>query len=298
MKLEQAIAEFLLSNNADGLRRTTDSWYASILGRFERGVDCDLESITTNDMRRYLVGIQMEYKSESTIGGHKRALHRFWSWSAKEYRIPNPMDNIRYPRKPRPVPRAATLEDFEAMFRATRPDEMGTRDRAILLFLLDTGCRAAGLCGLKVNDLFFDAGRAIVTEKGGKPRQVYFGALTARHLQNWALVRQPSEWFFYGHCPNPLTPNGLRQITKRLAKKAGVKGRFNPHAIRHLFAQKYVWNTGDLSTLSRLMGHSSISTTSDYYLVFTENDLMRRHEEFSPVNNLNLKLDINTTDWR
>jgi Site-specific recombinase XerD len=38
----------------------------------------------------------------------------------------------------------------------------------------------------------------------------------------------------------------------------------NPHAFRHCFAVSYIGNGGDLYRLSRILGHTSISTTQLY----------------------------------
>ena len=84
----------------------------------------------------------------------------------------------------------------------------------------------------------------------------------------------------------PLTLSGLYGILKRTAERAGVEGRFNPHSIRHAFARQCLLNGLDLATLSRLMGHTSIGVTTDFYAVFTPIEQADRHKQFSPIHNL------------
>jgi len=40
---------------------------------------------------------------------------------------------------------------------------------------------------------------------------------------------------------------------------------------------------GDLATLSRIMGHSDVGVTENFYSIFTVDELQRRHDEFSPL---------------
>ncbi len=84
----------------------------------------------------------------------------------------------------------------------------------------------------------------------------------------------------------PLTRNGLYQVLRRMARRAGVKGRFNPHSLRHTFAREYIRAGGDLATLSKLLGHRDVSTTVSHYAVFTDREIAEKHEKYSPARKL------------
>ena len=58
--------------------------------------------------------------------------------------------------------------------------------------------------------------------------------------------------------------NNLNRKVKRLADKAGIKKNVNLHMFRHTFASHLVMSGVDLSTVQRLLGHSSITTTMIY----------------------------------
>lgn len=283
--LDSAIAEFYRANEADDLSRKTQEWYKYIVGTFAKDHEgAVLADVTASMIRSYIVSLRLKYSNENTVSDHIRALHRFWKWSAKEYKLPNPMENIKYPRKMTPEPKAASEDDVKRMYAAAGEGEMGARNRAILLLLLDTGCRAAGLCTLTMDDLEMDEGRALVTEKGNKTRWVIFTAKTGAALRAWFRYRQPVKWVFYDlDTLKELKPNGLYQLLRRLAKRGGVTGKFNPHSFRHLFAKHYVQSGGDLATLSRLLGHRDVSTTVSHYTIFTREELRQKHEQHSPV---------------
>lgn len=293
MQLHQAIEEFLLASGADGLKEKTLIWYGSLLKTFAFAFgDVELETIEPNAIRRYLVGLKGRY-SEDTVHGHTRALHKFWRWCAEEYKVSNPMTNIRYPKQLKPkLPKAVTAADVIKLLEACDGNVFPKRDRAIVAFLADTGCRAAGLCSLRVQDVDLERGRAYVVEKGAKRRAVMFSDFTKHLLQEWLTERaSDSEYVFQSRAGEQLTPNGLLQLMYRLKAKAGITGRANPHAFRHGFAREYLMSGGDLSTLSRLMGHEDVSVTASFYGVFAEDELAQAHRAHS--NLLRIKMSSN-----
>lgn len=291
MDVQSALHDFLEACQADGLRPATLTWYTSLLGTFAREFpDLPLPELTTGDLRRYLVGLRGRY-SEDSVHGHTRALHRFFAWCSTEYDIPNPMRSIRYPRKPEPKPKAIAPNDVAALFQSCQDDLAGIRNRALLAFLWDTGCRAGGLTSLLIEDVDLIQRRALVTEKGGKSRAIVFTDFTARLLTRWFEVRQPSPLVFYSlDTLERLSPSGLRGILKRMARRAGVTGRVNPHSFRHGFAREYLDAGGDMATLARLLGHQDVSTTLAHYVFFTQQEIALKHEKFSPVKKLGGKV--------
>lgn len=287
-RLSEAIHEFILASEADGRSTSTLTWYKSLMGAFERAFpDAYVQQVTANEIRQYIVSVRKRYDVEDTVSAHTRSLHKFWKWASLEYDIPNPMRNIKYPNKPQAKPRAVSLEDIKKMFQATRKSVSGERDRAILAFLLDTGCRAAGLCNLELADLDIELQKALVTEKGNKTRGIVFGQRTKALLMEWMAKREPNVPYVFHNLETlePLRPNGLYQLLRRLAKRAGVT-KFNPHGFRHTFAKEYIKSGGDLATLSRLMGHRDVSTTVSHYTIFTDREIAESHERFSPMSRL------------
>jgi site-specific recombinase XerD len=230
--------------------------------------------------------------SDETIQAHIRALRGFWAWCLAEYRLTfNPMTNIKHPKRRNPQPKAITPGDAAALIAATGNDVNGIRDRAILAFLLDTGCRAQTIMKLDMTQLDIQGRRAIVEEKGRPARVMPFIERTAELLAAWLAVRPAAaKTVFCGLAPHtygkPMTSTSLHGMLRRLKKKAGVTGRVNPHSFRHGFAREYLKNGGDLATLARLMGHTDVKITSEYYAVFSENELADTHDKFSPLQNL------------
>lgn len=305
MNTNEAVQSFLKAALADGLRAATIKWYQSLLNGFAGHFHGrELTAITADDIRDYIIHLRTKDQryedapqkpvqegglSEATVSGHITALHSFWSWSAREYGLKTPMSNIKRPRRRNPTPKAISAGDYCALFNATAGEgESGSRDRALLAFLADTGCRLGGLLSLTWENVDLPKGRAVVIEKGGKSRSIVFTGYTARLLQRWRhqFVSDSPHVFISFETRQVLSESGVNQLLKRLKKRAGVKGRVNPHSFRHNFAREYLKNGGDVVTLARLLGHSDIHTTQAYYAVFTDDELANLHEKFSPMNGL------------
>ena len=284
--LEYALKEFLLSLKADGLSTATQEWYQWLLTAFvEAHYGLTVNEIKPHDLRAYIVEIRARRYAADTVAAHIRAQHRFWKWAAAEYNLPNPMRGVKYPSKRQPQPKAASMEDLAAMFQAAGEGVYGVRNRAMLLFMLDTGCRAAGVINLRVDHVDFEARRALVTEKGNKTRFVVFTSHAARLLHEWIEHRAADvpTMFYDPKTLQALKRNGLYQVFRRMARRAGIEGRFNPHSLRHTFAREYIINGGDLATLAKLLGHRDVSTTVSHYAIFTDAELAEKHEKFSPA---------------
>lgn len=62
--------------------------------------------------------------------------------------------------------------------------------------------------------------------------------------------------------------------------------------LRGTLARQYVQSSGDLATLSDLMGHERVQTTRDFYAMFKREELRRKYDEFSMVRRLARTRDL------
>lgn len=300
MNVEEALGEFILAGKANLLRPATLKWYSSLLNAFVVKFPAkELDSITAKDIRHYIVELQerpsryVEEKQKpaqpgglahESIRGHITALKAFWAWCADEYEVSNPMARIRRPKRVEKRIKAITSADFVKVFDTTTDDEIGKRNRAILVFLADTGCRLGGIANLRLDNLFLDEQRAIVFEKGDKSRMIFFKPEAKAVLEQWLNVRlSDSPYVFTNKHGERLTESGLYQVLKRLKIKAGVTGRMNPHGFRHNFAREWIRAGGSLATLAMVMGNS-IEAIIDYYGIFAGEEIAEQHDKYSPLN--------------
>jgi len=298
VKLSEVLREFdlsLVGNAADSTR----SWYQARLGALvEFTCDVEIEELTISILRRWRASLlQRDGRwsdhptrpekegglSPWTVRGYMRAVRAFCNWCVREgLLISSPAARLRLPPKPQNPPKAVSPEDVVSMLEVA-----DVRDRAIVCVLAATGCRVGGLCDLRLSDLELEhqPARAMVREKGRggkKARLVFFGPQTVASLRAWIVIRPDNggdDHVFLGQ-RGPLTEGGVYQILRRLAKKAGIKGRFNPHAFRHAFARGALENGADLGTVSQLLGHSGIGVTNEFYARWSVEELGKRSEKY------------------
>ena len=303
--VDQAIEDFQLANRADGLSEKTSINYRYLLVESphslpawlrEQGYGGPLGSITTAMLRQHIVWLRGRLNmrtgdplADQTINDHVRALHRFFRWSSAEYDLANPMARISYPRhQPAQRHKAISLADVGKLLAACNPTtDKGIRDRAIIAFLIDTGCRAGGICRLAVTDVNLAERTALITEKGKRTRLVCFTRRTSDLLRAWLMRRSTALPAFFHNIRTgeAFTVNGLRQTLKKVGATCGV-WRCNPHSFRHAFAREYLKAGGDLVTLSLLLGHGQITKTANHYALFTHHEVAAKHERFSPMNKI------------
>lgn len=235
--------------------------------------------------------------SPHTVHGHIRVARQFFAWLAREGYVPeNPAAGFKQVPLPQCLPKAMTDEDFEKMLEVAKGDSPErVRLRAMLLFLASTGGRLGGCLTLTVERLDLAAGEALVVEKGrggGKARVVYLTPSAAGALDEWLRVRtalSPQTDRVFVTVPNQAGQGGGTVMSDkavyaqfaRAAKRAGVKGRFNPHALRHRLGKRMLSRGASLGQVSRLLGHSDIRVTDMFYGVFARGELKEAHRKFA-----------------
>lgn len=293
--LQEALAEFELAGQADGLSEQTIKWYSSLISNFvEVHPQVEVRDITAHDCRLYISGLrgrrtlykdapqrrelEVGYYTTNTVNGHITALKRFFHWISDEYTCPNPMVRVGKRAKTKPEARAISQVDFTKLFDTSK----NIRDKAILAVFADTGARLGGVLSMTIPNTNLETRQALIIEKGKKPHTVFFTTFTARLISMWLLER--------GDLPNqalwtnlivgtPFTHSGIHEMLKRLKQRAHIQGRVNPHSFRHNFARQYIQAGGDISTLARLLGHADIQTTHQYYAVFSPDELQEMHDK-------------------
>ncbi|MBN2556133.1 MAG: tyrosine-type recombinase/integrase [Anaerolineales bacterium] len=291
LTVREGFGKFLIAKRADGVKKSTVKWYAQRIERFlDRCADEDVKSITIDDLREYSVFIQDEELSEHYKFQIIRVVRTYFKWLFEERWIDEALHKrLKLPKLPQPVPKAISMNDVKLLLGTCNGKVDGIRDRTVMLFLLDTGCRVGGMCKSLFENLDLENMRTVVFEKGDRGRIVLFEDPTARAIEEWLKIRPyPENEFLFTsiRADLPMNSNSVIQMLRRRAKLAGVEGRVNPHAFRHAFARETILNGGDLATVSQMMGHSTIMTTKAYYAVFTMDELHHKHRSYSPVSKL------------
>ena len=238
--------------------------------------------------------VQDKGLSGHTVNCYVRSLRIFFSWLVSEEIIGiNPFDRVKIPRPPRKVmPTFSVLQIQQLLDTMDTSTAEGYRNYVIILTLLDTGLRVSELCGLLRSNLRLEDGILKVMGKGNKERLIPIGKEVQRLLWRYINHHRPQpnlpncDLLFLTQDGKPLTKDRLEKIMTRFGRKAGLVGiRCSPHTLRHTAAVSFLRNGGDVFSLQRLLGHSSLEMTRRY-CELADTDVKRAHITASPVDNL------------
>jgi site-specific recombinase XerD len=269
MRTELALQEFLASRIAANLSPATISWYKDRLLPFARS--CPTLPRRPEPIETFLATVQGSPETKFDV---YRALKTFFKFISSRRRIPNPMDAIQPPRRPKTL--MATLEANELMRLLQSAQD--PRDRAILTLIMDNGVRAGEVCSLLKHNIKQET--VVVCGKTGW-REVPISEETRRLLLPIAAA-SPDDHVFHGH-KGPITRHLIYEVVRRHMEEAGIKGpKLGPHRIRHAFGKNYIVEGGDLRSLQEIMGHADIKTT-EKYATLNLTDIIKKHRKFSPL---------------
>ena len=132
----------------------------------------------------------------------------------------NPIRKVRPPKRPQVLLDPVSLAHLRVMLSTCqRRVFTGDRDRAILLCLLDTGCRASEFLALKLGDVNLNTGAVVVRQgKGNKTRITFLGSQARRELMRYLRHRaepRPRDPLWVTISATGLTYSGLPQIVRR-----------------------------------------------------------------------------------
>ena len=290
--ISDQVREFLLDREARGLSPHTITWYDQQLGHLRafllgQGIS-SVEEVTPAILRAFLRDFAQSHNPGGTHGAY-RAAHAFFTWWSQEYETPNPIARVAAPKVAERVLDPVNPDHLKAMLATCeRRTLIGERDKALMLFMLDSGCRRAELLALNIRDVDLRTGTVMVLHgKGDKPRMAFVGPKTLKALVAYLRHRPEaadSDPLWLDERGHRLSATALRAILVRRAKLAGVPAP-TPHQFRRGFALAALRNGCDLISLQRLMGHSDLSVLRRY-LAQTEADLSAAHRRASPVDAL------------
>lgn len=208
---------------------------------------------------------------------HIRATNSFLTWLHEEGHLTTKLRLKLLPTHLK-IPHIPSDNDLKRVLRlrTTRPGRL--RARALVLLLADTGLRITEAIELPWKDVNLDDLMLTIHGKGGRWRQVPISETGRKALWPLRDKRLPFA---------PLNYRNAYRDIKGICGSAGVSGsQVRPHAFRHYFAVGYIRNGGDIYRLSRILGHSSISTTQIYLRSLGVEAVREAHTAFSPLSRL------------
>ena len=199
------------------------------------------------------------------------SLRSFLRFSAREEWLPGDLGTtIDLPRLPERLPKPLEADDRDRLLRALPAGTVAEkRDRALIGFLLSTGCRISEALDLDRADWRRD--RVTVRGKGDRERVVTVTARAHEAMQDYLAARaDPSPALFVSFQPasrgsrdNRLTANGARHICRQVARELQISP-FHPHQLRHTLGTLLQEAVGDARLTAETLGHRGLGSVAGY----------------------------------
>lgn len=202
----------------------------------------------------------------------------------------NPMQRMKKPKARKDdiqkEPICYTAEEIAYIMECLNKEPL--KWRALVLFLIDSGCRRGEVAGLKWEEIDFKTGKVnicrnaqytkekgvyISTPKSHKSREIIINKPVLTVLKEWK--RQQTLLYFGqgkstdGYCFTQnegelLNPNTVTAYIRDFGKRYNLPG-MHPHALRHTMATLSIANGADVVSVSKKLGHCNPSVTLNIY---------------------------------
>lgn len=165
------------------------------------------------------------------------------------------------------------------------------RDYIITQLIFDTGMRLGETLLIKETDIDFVRRTIFLpadNTKGKKDRYVFFSEEMLKELKRWLNYKdryKQCEYIFCTQRGTSLKVSNYETNFKKYGMRIDQKD-IHPHMLRNNFAKRYLMNGGDIYTLSKILGHSSVTVTEKAYLDLQSDDLRNKYQKHSPLMNL------------
>ena len=265
-----------------------------------------LADITSADMKKVVINLF----NDSGLA-YSSCDNRYVAWKcmfdkAVEDQVisESPMKEVKKPRKPKSEVnendgKSLSLDEFNSLEKAIEEEPLTWQ--ALFYVMADTGCRRGEIAGLKWPNIDLEAGIVKIcvniqyspkiglyetTPKNGNNREIILNEYPLsllRKLKKDQMMKVFNKgvantvYCFEGINGGSLNPNTISNHFHQLGEKCGIPD-FHPHMLRHTMATISLNNGADITSISRKLGHSNVSTTLNIYSHATRESLRRNNE--------------------
>lgn len=210
-----------------------------------------------------------------TFRHYLKHLNTFSKWLIRQELLDrNYLDDIEKPRMEHRIPRTLNKDQallvLDAAFHMKYTYKFEKyKNRAIIGLMLLSGLRRQEVLNLKTCDVSLDNRSIFINQSKGKkdrivPMNAKLYGILEEYLKDRERLGYNSIFFFNptGKGEIGCGEKGINKLMEKLRKK--TKLNFSSHALRHSFATLMLEGGCDIYTLSKIMGHNKITTTTIY----------------------------------
>src|SRR5579864_6792507 len=234
-----------------------------------------LADLAHDDLRAYQQYLAARLRSPASRARALVAIRSWLRWLASEGLIERDLSNgITLPKLEQRLPKPIAPDELTRMLAALpRDTSHEKRDRALVQFLVSTGCRISEALALDRTDFPRSGNRLVVTGKGAKQRSVYLTADARDAMEDYLAGRADACMALFVNFDRSvaddrgrrLTPAGARYLVTRIRKELGAWSFKSPHVARHTAATTLLEVTGgDVRLVQEVLGHANLNTLQGY----------------------------------
>jgi site-specific recombinase XerD len=263
---QQLIQELVLR----GCSPRTQEAYVSGVYQLAKYYRRSPDQISDQEVRAYLLYLAQTKKLAASSRNQATSALRFFYATV----LGRPVDQVVrvLPRVRQVVkrPRVFAITELERLFTIGCPHP---RHRAFLMTVYGAGLRLNEACHLKPEHI--DSQRQqirVVQGKGNKDRYTLLSARLLEELRSYWKWCRPKEWLFPSNADpaKPMVDTTAQRIFYRAVERARLPDKGGIHSLRHSFATHLLEAGVEITVVQRLLGHSSLSTTTTYLHVRQE----------------------------
>lgn len=266
---DKILNTYIASMRLEGHSEHTLEQYSDAVRKLLQDIPKDFSEIRTNDIRYHLARYQSTHKvSAVTVDNKRRFLSTFFAWLTAEEIIPkNPMLRIKRIKQKQTDKKPFSAAEMEKI----RDSLQTEREKALVEFLLSTGCRVSEVANLQIGNIDFRAGECTVLGKGNKERTVYISDNAMYYLQKYLAGRMISaaDPLFVNDRGRAMSKCSIEQLAHKIGERSGVENVY-PHRFRRTMATNAMNRGLPIQYIQAILGHSKIDTTMIYCSVSKE----------------------------
>lgn len=250
-----------------GLSTRTQECYVDAVARLARHYHRSPDLLSAGEVEAYMLHLVKDRKLSYSSVNHAASASRFLFEKvlgrSTDAALRPPMAKV-----PQKQPELLSREQIAKLFACCAHPV----HRMALQTIYATGLRISEVCVLKVNDIDSATDRMCVRVVAGKGAADRYSVLSATLLERlrcycctYTPQRNTGQWLFANaHGTGPVTVCSVQRAYQGARHRARIMKMGGTHTLRHCFATHLLEGGTDLYTISRLLGHGHISTTSRY----------------------------------
>ena len=256
-----------------------------------------IDNITKQDIKKWIAFLQAQGKQASTINVTVNRLSRVFKYMFdEEYIEVNVFKKIRQLKTQKKIIYPLSDSEIKQMLLIAgkhKYKHIALRNVVLFSMMLECGLRISEVANLKNEDILENQ-MIIRNAKGNKDRAVAITPIMKKQMTKYDRLKKNRyktddyQYYFVSYQLCKLSEKSIWDMMQRIKEQMTIRSvvRFSGHTLRHTYAHMQMRNGMDIYTLSKNMGHSSVTMTQNYLQTLKSDDFVKESIKYSTLQNL------------